>query len=243
MIQSRANVGMPEANLEGDRAPIVIFDIDGTLTHCHDADFELFFSTIRDVLKLPEISQDLSGYVDITDAGIVHEIVAKHFGRSATQAELERLEDEFASRLACAAGHSIHSQEMKGAKPFVEHLESLGIDIGIATGNWRKSTAIKLGAIGLDRLATKAGTSTDARARKEILHLAAQKHSASVSRPKWYIGDGVWDVECSRSLGFNFIGIGPKLKSADLPLWAEDFQAADKFLKAILADYKYGNGE
>jgi len=243
MLESGSKSTTSYTGPETRQSPIVIFDIDGTLTECHDADFALFFDTVSEVLKIHEISHDLSGYADVTDSGIVHHIIATHLGRSAELDELQVVENEFASRLERAVGATIHFKEMKGAKAFVEYLESIGVHVGIATGNWRKSAAIKLGAIGLQRLASKAGTSTDARARKDILRIASQKFPESGTRTKWYIGDGVWDVECAKAIGFNFIGIGQKLKSLGLPYWADNFHAAEELLEAILVNHHIGRSE
>jgi phosphoglycolate phosphatase-like HAD superfamily hydrolase len=213
--------------------PIVLFDIDGTLTQSWEEDSHLFFGAIEEVFSISTFSKDLNGYADVTDSGIAFEICNRHLNREPCTAELAQLEDEYAARLNKAIGRTVQFSAMEGAIPFVHHLESMGVDVGIATGNFRKSAAVKLRALGFERLMSKAGTSTDANSRKDILHFASRLFPVSHARPKWYIGDGVWDVKSASALGFKFVGVGDKLKLHILDHWVEDFRNFELLAKTI----------
>jgi phosphoglycolate phosphatase-like HAD superfamily hydrolase len=214
-------------------SPVVIFDIDGTLTIDHQADGGLFFNTIGDLLNVSEIDHDLSSYSEITDSGIVYDIFQNKIGRDPTADELIFLEKKYAECLDAEVGTSVHFAETEGARIFVEKLESLGVQVGIATGNWRKPAEIKLKALGLERLLAVSATSTEARARKDILRLAAEACPKSGYCAKWYIGDGLWDLNSARALNFNFIGIGTRIKNFNPPYWSESFRDPDTLVKMI----------
>ena len=58
-------------------------------------------------------------------------------------------------------------------------------------------------------------SSSDAIAREDILSTSLQKakevYSIKEFRSVTYIGDGIWDFNAARKLGYNFIGIGERL--------------------------------
>lgn len=214
--------------------PIIVFDIDGTLTQSHDIDCELFFETIAEEIGIGPIEPDLSPFPDVTDSGIVHQLYLSHKNRQPTVEEFFQIEDRFADRLSSAVGSSIFYEKMHGAIEFIEKLESQGLEVGIATGNWRKSGAIKLKSLGLERLIEKAATSSDSRSRKEILAIAFEKFRHNSNGSRWYIGDGQWDLTAAQGLGVSFFGIGQKLKDHKLKHWAQDFAFYEDILKVIL---------
>ena len=56
---------------------VVCFDIDGTLVASADFDADLYAETIQDVLGVA-IETDWSQYENVTDSGILEEILEKH---------------------------------------------------------------------------------------------------------------------------------------------------------------------
>lgn len=212
---------------------LVIFDIDGTLTESHTTDGDLFFDTLCTSLKLRNVNRDLSSYSEVTDSGIVHEIFMKEFGRVPAEGELNSLEKTYATQLNAALGDSIHFSEKAGASAFVEKLELMGFNLGIATGNWREPARIKLRALGLERLMLQAATSTEARARRDILQLAALGTANFELSTKWYIGDGPWDMECAKALEFKFIGVGDRTKRFNPLHWVGDFRSMDDLVQIL----------
>ena len=71
---------------------------------------------------------------------------------------------------------------------------------------------MKLRAIGLDPETLTLSSGSDAISRVEIMQIAADR--ALAGRPadrKTYLGDGAWDRDASRQLGWDFIGIGRNL--------------------------------
>lgn len=213
---------------------VVIFDIDGTLTQAHDVDCKLFFETVAEELGIPKVDGNLSHFPDVTDSGIVHQLFLAHKKRPPTVEEFLLIEDRFAQRLSSAVGNSIFYERMHGAIEFVERLEREGFEVGIATGNWRKSGAIKLKSLGLERFVQTAATSSDSRSRKEILALAfARINENGDNSSNWYIGDGHWDVRAAKDLGVNFLGIGEKLRNHGLKCWFENFSNPTEIMSSM----------
>lgn len=218
----------------------IIFDIDGTLTKAHDIDFNLYFDSVREILKIKSFSTDLSNYSEITDSGIAHSIAEKYLNRSLSKLEIQKIEDLFSLKLSKELGISINYEEMEGAIEFVKYVESQDIKISVATGNWRKTALLKLKSLGLSRLIKNASTSSEEISRIDILRRAINLDKKIGHQQTWYIGDGFWDVECSSTLGINFLGVGDKLKDSKLPYWVPDLQNKESTFALInkIASYE-----
>ena len=54
--------------------PLVIFDIDGTLTQTTNADADCFVRSLAEVCGFRDVNTDWSGYKRATDSGVFHEI-------------------------------------------------------------------------------------------------------------------------------------------------------------------------
>ncbi len=108
--------------------------------------------------------------------------------------------------------------EVPGASRFLEQLRSLdGVGIAVATGCWHAEALFKLRASGLSIDGLPIASSDDSRDRKEIMTMAVNKAEHTLGCIGFehilYFGDGVWDLQVSRSLGYDFIGIGPRIQA------------------------------
>jgi phosphoglycolate phosphatase-like HAD superfamily hydrolase len=136
--------------------------------------------------------------------------------------------------------------EVPGASRFLERLRKLaGAGIAIATGCWRIEALFKLQASGLSVDGIPMSTSDDDRDRKRIMEIAAGQARDFYACPGFervvYLGDGPWDLQTSRSLGYGFIGIGPRvqdLKDSEAFRWHQDYLEIDGVLASIAAALK-----
>jgi phosphoglycolate phosphatase-like HAD superfamily hydrolase len=186
---------------------LAVFDIDGTLTATNEVDDECFLRAVRDVLGL-DVTPDWADAPHVTDAALASWLCEQYSGRSLQDGEVAAILARFIALLEHALAHQPgRFAPIAGAPDVFKRLHAHGWDSAMATGGWTDSARLKLRAIGVDVDATALATSTDAHTRVEILELAVSRapgrHTRVVS-----IGDGVWDVDAARKLGWPFIGIG-----------------------------------
>jgi phosphoglycolate phosphatase-like HAD superfamily hydrolase len=132
-----------------------------------------------------------------------------------------------------ASGQAADFRPLAGVEDWLQMVEDdPTVLAAIATGGWQHTARLKLELSGLDRFTLPLASSDDAIARTEIMQIAArqlrpfsQVNDVVIS----YVGDGVWDLEASRQLGWTFIGIA-------------DGTAADHLRNSgavhVLADFK-----
>ena len=134
-------------------------------------------------------------------------------------------------------------REVPGAACFLERLRSFdNARTAIATGCWLSEALFKLHASGLTVGDIPLATSDDDRNRKNIMQIAFEKaldfYACSRFKSVVYVGDGPWDLQASRSLGYSFIGIGSRIKGVkdtDAICWHQDFRDVEAVLASISA--------
>ena len=210
----------------------MVFDLDGTLVESDEFDGVLYAKAVRDVLNV-DVDEDWSGYRHVTDSGILDEILDRHAVVSdhagvhvAVRDRFTALvEDHLAERKGCLP-------EVPGAAAFVKRLLARpGVVVAVATGGWRQTAAMKLQAIGLDPRELRLSSASDAVSRVEIMRHAERR--AMVARQasrRFYFGNQPWDREASRSLGWEFVGIGAKVVHS---LRFDDFLASETLLAVL----------
>jgi len=193
---------------------LVVFDVDGTLVESEDFDGILYARAIRNALKI-EVDEDWSGYRHQTDSGILNEVLDRNGiegDRTLAHASVERKFITLVAGYLASRGDRL--REVPGARAFVNRLAARpDVVIGIATGGWKETAAMKLRAIGLDPDTLNLASGSDAASRVEIMRIAAKRAlgGRSVDR-KTYFGNRPWDREASRRLGWHFVGIGPDVE-------------------------------
>ncbi|MYH32708.1 MAG: serine hydrolase [Gammaproteobacteria bacterium] len=193
---------------------LVLFDIDGTLVDSDEFDSELYVQAVREILGI-EIGDDWSAYRNVTDGGILDEIIDNAGltdGRLRIHAEVKAVFaglvsdylDEREGRLP----------EIEGAGAFMTALESLPeVSMALATGGWEVTARMKLRAAGLDRYSLPLASGSDALTRVEIMQIAEKRAlGGRAADRRTYFGDGVWDKQASEKLGYDFIAIGDKVQ-------------------------------
>lgn len=198
----------------------IVFDVDGTLVKSLDFDSEIFVRAVRDCLGNIRIRRDWSRYRYVTDVGVLTEILEDnglypdqdtihHVRERVTELLREHLADR-----PCAATEGVR-----------ELLDRLRHDpncvIGITTGGWRQSAYAKLRAAGLDVKGIPLVSADAHFDRVMILSMCRDALPSDVDQVT-YVGDGLRDEAAARQLGWDFIGIGPRLRER-VEAWIEDF--------------------
>ena len=221
---------------------LVMLDIDGTLTQSYEYDREIFGLSIGEVLGCQPIDADLNRYKDKTSLGVTQEAIRLATGRSSKDEEIKEVKRRVLLGLERKYQESPKVFfEVPGAAFFLERLRKLcGAAIAIATGCWLQEALFKLTVSGLRVDGIPMATSDDNRNRKRIMRIAVEKARDFYVCPRFekivYLGDGPWDLQASRSLGYGFIGIGPrvrKLKETEAIYWHQDFQEVEAVLATI----------
>jgi phosphoglycolate phosphatase-like HAD superfamily hydrolase len=189
---------------------LVVFDIDGTLVDSGEFDSQLYAQAIQDVVGV-EGGCDWSRYKNVTDSGILDEILAAHQLAGDKEQIHSRVRREFIRLTRRYIEHCPEVlREIPGAKGLVDLLLSDGdFYVGVATGGWRETAAIKLRRIGLDPSSISMATASDSTNRCEIIKIAERRAtSGAPAVKKTYFGDGVWDKGAAAELNYDFIAVG-----------------------------------
>lgn len=169
--------------------PLIVFDIDGTLTDTSGVDDECFCLAVASALGVAVTDTDWSRFEAVTDPGLARAL-ALEAGRgppSATELAraraglIEALETRAARqpwRFASVPGAGDVLRGLAGRGGRGEHG---GCVVAIATGAWEGSARVKLGASGLLSLEPLGGgevamaSGDDAASRPEIVATAARR--------------------------------------------------------------------
>lgn len=201
---------------------LVMFDIDGTLTRTNRVDTACFLETLSDVLGIWDVDCDWAGYTNVSAQGCLEEIVLKHTGRPVTDDESQRVCRHHVGLLdGRSREDASHFEPVAGAVRMLGELRDRpNVVVAMATGAWIESARLKLRCGGFPEADIPIATSSDAPGRQEIVKLAEDraKQSAGVAvfETRTYVGDGVWDVQTSHQLRYDFIGIAGGENAATL---------------------------
>jgi len=117
-------------------------------------------------------------------------------------------------------------QPIKGAKEFVGELcANDRFKVGLATGGWGPTAMLKLRYAGFVLNNMTLVSSDDNDERTKIMKQCVNKMGNSFERVI-YFGDAEWDMNASYRLGWDFIGVGKRLKGK-CDIWIEDFSDQD----------------
>ncbi|MBL39133.1 MAG: haloacid dehalogenase [Xanthomonadales bacterium] len=211
---------------------VVSFDIDGTLVASVGFDAELYAEAVREVLGV-EIDTDWSRYENVTDSGILEEILDKHSSPDQRDRLAQEVHASFVGRTErYAAENPGFIREVPGALALVEALrKSPQVRVCLATGGWAETATLKLRAIGLEPSALSMATGSDASRRTDIMRLAESRATQGLKATRrTYFGDGVWDKRAAGELGYDFVAVG---NGVDHDVVFSDLQDADAILSQL----------
>jgi beta-phosphoglucomutase-like phosphatase (HAD superfamily) len=192
------------------RARAVILDIDGTLLESDDIDGSLYLAAVRKVLGEVRIRDSWGLYRNVTDGGILHEILRDNF-LPLTPKTLNAVRAFFVESMARHIEINGPFTEIPGAKDFVSGLlASTSSRIAYATGGWSESAAMKLGSAGFPMQGIPLASSDDYIERQSIMLHALDQLGTEFESITYY-GDGKWDETATRMLGWDFVPVGKRL--------------------------------
>ncbi len=219
---------------------LVVFDLDGTLTLTRESDERLFAQSITEVLGIKSVDTDWTTYRNVTDVGVIEELIERHGLERTVQSVQGRFIALLRSELAVTPDAA---SEVPGAAGMLSVLrEHPDFECAVATGAWRESALIKLQAAELEIEGLPLATCDDSPQREEIVQVSIERSRAQyhlpTSTPVTLVGDGPWDVQVATNLHHQFVGIGSgqqaeRLLECGAKHVIEDFTDVDLFLELV----------
>ncbi len=198
---------------------VFILDLDGTLMPSAEIDDQCYWQAVFSCFERKGNAPELQHFKNVTDSGILHEWCQRELGRPPSANETENIKRVFLQLLKTNADNHPHLfQPLSGVEDWLQAVSESGqVCAGIATGGWGHSAKFKLQQSGLDRFDLPLANSDNTSIRTKIMQTAAQasiKKYSVEGAGLTYVGDGIWDLQASRLLGWSFIGIasGPQAK-------------------------------
>ena len=190
---------------------MIVFDVDGTLIGGENTDWKCFDEAFVEAAGFPLTPDFFYSLKEVTAQAIVHQALG-----GATYHEKQRIEARtrqgFVARIEMAIqDNSGAFPPMEGAISLLQELKSRGVQIAIATGDWRESSILKLSAAGIPFQDIPMTTSSEHYSRADIITSSVRKADGDL-QDCVYVGDGHWDLFASRTLGIPFIGCGSRLE-------------------------------
>lgn len=221
--------------------PLIVFDIDGTLTATIKADDYGFIQTYKDLYSIDLGKTDWSKFKHVTDLGITNQVFQDNFKRLPNKKEINSIKAHFLRLLKQQFQQDANKfSEITGAVEFFYELRNRKFPIAIATGGWRETALFKLGEIGLDIKSIPFANSNLHYSRQKITQIAIEsaKEKYSIDFEKLiYFGDGKWDLLTCRKMGIEFIGVdfygNGKLKSLGAEIVIKDFSDTEKLFSLL----------
>jgi len=207
----------------------VMFDIDGTLVQSYKFDEEIFAYAIEEVIGY-EIDRDWSVYKNVTDVGILNEIIETH-GLNLQKDQIQhKVKNIFIQGISNYIARN-PAKEVPGAISFINHLANLdNVTVSFATGGWYETAVLKLDSAGFNYSKNAIASSNDHFKRTGIMTIAKAKHPNQSDTLYTYFGDGIWDKKACEELGFNFVLVGNRTRHHQK---ISDFKAVNEALAYI----------
>lgn len=187
-----------------------IFDIDGTLLQTDASDDVLFLQSVHEALGNLKIRPSWSLYTQFTAAGIVEEILRDN-DIEATERTVASVRDRFIEGVRQYTRQHGPFPEVPGAVSYVNGLHASATHrIAYATGGWGGAARLKLWHAGFPLDQVPLASSDDHFERPQIMLRALALLQGQFETITYY-GDGHWDAQAAKSLGWGFVPVGRKL--------------------------------
>lgn len=193
-------------------ANLFLLDIDGALVDSNNLELDCYVKAVNEVLGV-EMDTDLTQYANLTDAGVLDEIIAKHGIAESRSLIHRKVESRFSTLVQQAIKESPETvHEAMGAKEFLNHIKDFqDTHIAIATSGWASTAKLKLRAAGFDISNVTFASASDALSRTEIMALAAfraKQDSGVVFDRRVVFAHGDRNKHASQELGYDFVEVG-----------------------------------
>ena len=209
----------------------VIFDIDGTLVESFQFDGNIYVSAVKDVLGDVIIKDNWKHYKNITDTGILRQIMDEN--EICEEGQIGKVRKKFGELVRQHLENS-ECRPKKGAIGLIDKLLSdPRYKVGFATGGWRHTAEMKLQQAGFDLKNAVLFSSDDSDARVGIMKKCLLALGSRFDHIV-YIGDAEWDIQAAETLGWHFVGVGARLERK-CDFWIEDFSDQNLFMRMLHA--------
>jgi phosphoglycolate phosphatase-like HAD superfamily hydrolase len=215
---------------------LVVFDLDGTLTLSRETDEGLFAQSIREVLGIKSLNTDWTTYRDVTNIGVIAELIERH----GLEQTVQSVQDRFITLLRSDLDET-PCREVPGAAKMLSVLsEHPDFEYSVATGSWRESALLKIRSAGL--VIEVLATCDDSPQREQLTRMSIQRarsqYNLAPDTPVTLVGDAPWDVRVATNLELDFVGIGSgqqaeRLLECGTKHVIEDFTDVDRFLELV----------
>ena len=220
-------------------APILLFDIDGTLVRGQGAGSRAMDRAFRGLFGFEDPRGNLS-IAGRSDSWIVARVFERH-GVAASPADVERFIDAYVPALHAELSAS-DGLLLPGIEPLLEALAERDAVVGLGTGNFRRSAMAKLNHFGIGRYFADGGFGDDAADRGELLAagVARLRRRTSAAAEVVVIGDTEHDVYAGHAIGARVVAVetgfatGAQLQDAGADVLLTDCADLEAALDAIL---------
>lgn len=196
---------------EQEIKPLIVFDIDGTITATVEVDDSCFGKTLADLYGRELGEANWNEFQHATDLGVCRQVFEEEFKRQPTVEEICSIKNHFLGLLQEQSEiDSSKFLEVSGSVAFYAFLREKGYPVAIATGGWRETAIFKLEKVGLEIEEIPFANSNHHYSRSEITKLAidkARQNNESDFKRIICFGDGKWDFLTCHELGIEFIGV------------------------------------
>ncbi len=216
---------------------ILMFDIDGTLSHSQGAGTLAMSRTFEQLWGIDEALAGMN-FAGRSDSWIVPTALANH-GRSCSAGELSRFQDFYVGHLTDALAER-NSQLCPGVRELLRALAEEDVVIGLGTGNFRRAAVAKLSPLGIWDYFIDGGFGDDHADRAELLAVGLERlrtHARDAAGVV-VIGDTGHDVAAGHAIGARVVAVRTgyaepgELDQADVLL--DDFSDLQTSLAALL---------
>jgi len=225
--------------------PLLLFDIDGTVTDTKVIDDQCFLKAFEHEFGTAVKFTGWSSYAHVTDSAIFKELYFSCFKTSAEAEHKSRFISRFNSLLdAARSTHPTSFHPIPGSVDFIQSV-SENFQIAFATGANKISAKMKLNEIGIDMEKFPHASSDDSDSREEIMLQAIARAAAHYGEKSFdpeissiiYFGDGEWDFHATKNLGMPFIGVDAnqngRLEKLGTKNIIRNYNDSDKVLEII----------
>lgn len=227
--------------------PLLLFDIDGTVTDTKAIDDACFLEAFALEFGKTATFSGWASYTHVTDSAIFKELYRATFGTLAEEEHKARFISRFNAILDMARmGQPTAFRPIPGSVDFIRSFsENKNFPVAFATGANKISAKMKLQEVGIDMDSFPHASSDDSDSREEIMLKAIARAQAHYGENTFdpqissiiYFGDGEWDFHATKNLGMPFIGVdvrqSGRLGKLGTPHIIQDYHDNEKILGII----------
>lgn len=192
------------------RPAIILFDIDGTLVDTGGAGRRAMRRAFAELYQRPDACDGIA-FGGRTDGWIFGE-AARAIGATLDAVAWDALVAAYLVALEDEVARSERYRVHDGAIAAIDHAESLGLAVGLGTGNVQDGARVKLRRAGLDVRFAFGGFGCDATERPAVLRAGAERGAARLGVALAecrvvVLGDTPHDLAAARAIGATSVAV------------------------------------